>query len=82
MTDAKDARIIADTARMRGDLTELTATDELVVELTRLTSYRADVMADWVRGINRLRELSPASVPTCVRNRHVGDRVRHLAGAC
>ncbi|URN07653.1 IS110 family transposase [Actinomadura madurae] len=62
-TDAKDARIIADTARMRGDLTELTVTDELVVELTRLTSYRADVMADWVRGINRLRELLTSIFP-------------------
>ena len=47
-TDAKDARIIADTARMRSDLTELTPADELVVELTRLTSYRADLMANWV----------------------------------
>jgi transposase len=62
-TDAKDARIIADTARMRGDLSELTATDELVVELTRLTSYRADVMADWVRGINRLRDLLTSIFP-------------------
>ncbi|TMR22330.1 IS110 family transposase [Actinomadura geliboluensis] len=62
-TDAKDARIIADTARMRSDLTELTATDELVVELTRLTSYRADVMADWVRGVNRLRALLTSVFP-------------------
>jgi transposase len=62
-TDAKDARIIADTARMRGDLVELTPTDELVVELTRLTSYRADVMADWVRGVNRLRELLSCIFP-------------------
>jgi transposase len=62
-TDAKDARIIADTARIRGDLTELTATDELVVELTRLTSYRADVMADWVRGVNRLRALLTSIFP-------------------
>lgn len=62
-TDAKDARIIADTARMRGDLTELTVTDELVVELTRLTSYRADVAADWVRGINRLRTLLTGIFP-------------------
>ncbi|WP_051866547.1 IS110 family transposase [Streptosporangium roseum] len=62
-TDAKDARIIADTARMRGDLTELSATDELVVELTRLTSYRADVMADWVRGVNRLRDLLTSIFP-------------------
>ena len=62
-TDAKDARIIADTARMRGDLTELTPADELVVELTRLTSYRADLMADWVRGINRLRDLLTSIFP-------------------
>jgi transposase len=62
-TDAKDARIIADTARMRSDLTELSATDELVVELTRLTSYRADVMSDRVRGINRLRDLLTSIFP-------------------
>jgi transposase len=62
-TDAKDARVIADTARMRGDLTELAATDELVVELTRLVSWRADVMADWVRGVNRLRDLLASIFP-------------------
>ncbi|MET8388089.1 IS110 family transposase [Streptosporangium canum] len=67
-TDAKDARIIADTARMRGDLTELSASDELVVELTRLTSYRADVMADWVRGINRLRDLLTGIFPALERS--------------
>jgi hypothetical protein len=48
---------------MRSDLTELTVTDELVVELTRLTSYRADVMADWVRGVNRLRDLLVSIFP-------------------
>jgi transposase len=62
-TDARDARVIAGTARMRGDLTELTASDELVVELTRLTSYRADVMADWVRGVSRLRDLLTCIFP-------------------
>jgi transposase len=67
-TDAKDARIIADTARMRGDLSELTAADDLVVELTRLTSYRADVMADWVRGVNRLRELLTSIFPALERS--------------
>lgn len=46
-TDAKDAVIIADTARMRRDLTAITVTGELVVELTRLTAHRADLMADW-----------------------------------
>ena len=62
-TDAKDALVIADTARMRGDLAELAATDDLVVKLTRLVSYRADVMADWVRGVNRLRELLSCIFP-------------------
>jgi transposase len=56
-TDAKDAALVADVARMRRDLTTITRSDELVVELTRLTAHRADLMADWVRGINRLREL-------------------------
>jgi hypothetical protein len=49
-TDAKDARVIAETARLRSDLTVVTATDDLVVELTLLTGHRADLMADWVRG--------------------------------
>jgi len=62
-TDAKDARVIADTARMRGDLAELAATEELVVGLARLVSYRADVMADWVRGVNRLRDLLTSIFP-------------------
>jgi transposase len=62
-TDAKDARIIADTARMRRDLTRITADDELVVELARLTSHRADLMGDWVRGVNRLRALLGSIFP-------------------
>jgi transposase len=62
-TDAKDARVIADTARMRRDLTRITADDELVVELARLTSHRADLMADWVRGVNRLRALLGSVFP-------------------
>jgi transposase len=62
-TDAKDARVIADIARMRRDLAMITATDELVIELARLTSHRADLMADWVRGVNRLRELLGSIFP-------------------
>lgn len=62
-TDAKDARVIADIARMRRDLAPITATDELVVALARLTSHRADLMADWVRGVNRLRELLGSIFP-------------------
>ncbi|GAA3205780.1 IS110 family transposase [Actinocorallia longicatena] len=62
-TDAKDAAIIADAARMRRDLTAVTVADELVVELTRLTAHREDLMADWVRGVNRLRALLGSIFP-------------------
>jgi transposase len=62
-TDAKDSRVIAETARMRTDLAAVTMPDELVVELTQLTGYRTDVMADWVRGINRLRSLLGSIFP-------------------
>ncbi|MFD0364607.1 IS110 family transposase [Nocardia sp. GCM10030253] len=63
-TDAKDARVIAETARLRRDLTEITMPDELVVGLTQLTAYRTDLMADWVAGINRLRALLGSIFPT------------------
>jgi hypothetical protein len=36
-TDAKDARVIAQTARMRTDLAEVAMPEDLVVELTQLT---------------------------------------------
>ena len=66
-SDAKDARVIAETARLRSDLTVVTATDDLVVELTLLTGHRADLMADWVRGVNRLRDLLTSIFPALER---------------
>ncbi|WP_411828814.1 MULTISPECIES: IS110 family RNA-guided transposase [Mycobacterium] len=54
-TDAKDAAIIADQARMRRDLQPLRPGDEIAVELRILTSRRADLVADRTRAINRLR---------------------------
>lgn len=66
-TDAKDARIIADTARLRRDLTELSTPNELVVEMSLLVAQRADLMGDWVRGVNRLRELLTAIFPALER---------------
>jgi transposase len=66
-SDAKDARVIAETARMRTDLTPVTATDDLVVELARLTAHREDLMADWVRGVNRLRDLLTGIFPALER---------------
>ncbi|WP_083871372.1 IS110 family transposase [Nocardia aobensis] len=62
-TDAKDARVIADTARMRADLQPVTAPDELVAELTQLSSYRTDLMNDWVRGVNQLRSMLASIFP-------------------
>lgn len=45
-TDAKDAHVIADQARMRRDLAELHADEELVVELRMLTARRHDLASD------------------------------------
>jgi len=45
-TDAKDARLVAGTARMCPDLAIVTPGEELTAELTRLTAHRADLMAD------------------------------------
>ncbi|HEV7828660.1 MAG TPA: IS110 family transposase [Pseudonocardiaceae bacterium] len=66
-TDARDAKVIAETARMRRDLTEITTPDELVVELSLLTGHRADLMAEWVRGVNRLRDLLTRVFPALER---------------
>lgn len=66
-TDARDAKVIAETARLRRDLTRITTPDELVVELSLLVGHRADLMADWVRGVNRLRELLTRLFPALER---------------
>lgn len=54
-TDAKDAAVIADQARMRKDLQPLRAGDEVSTGLRILTARRADKSADRVRAINRLQ---------------------------
>lgn len=54
-TDAKDAAIIADQARMRHDLRELHVEDTTIVELRILTAHRADLATERTRTINRLR---------------------------
>jgi transposase len=55
-SDARDAAIIADQARMRRDLTPIRPGDEITVELKMLTARRADLVADRTRAVNRLRE--------------------------
>jgi transposase len=54
-TDAKDAAVIADQARMRRDLQPLRAGDEINTGLRILTARRADKSADRVRAINRMQ---------------------------
>lgn len=66
-TDARDALVIADQARMRRDLNPLRAEDELVVELRRLTARRTDLVHDRTRAISRLRELLTGIFPALER---------------
>lgn len=66
-TDARDAKVIAETSRLRRDLTQITTPDELVVELSLLVGHRADLTADWVRGVNRLRDLLTRVFPALER---------------
>lgn len=54
-TDAKDARIIADQARMRTDLQPVRGADQISIDLRMLTARRTDLICDRVRAINRLR---------------------------
>jgi transposase len=54
-TDAKDAGIIADQARMRRDLAPARGSDAIAVELRMLAAHRADLVADRTRAINRMR---------------------------
>lgn len=54
-SDAKDAFVIADQARMRRDLEPMHRGDDIAVDLRILTSRRLDLAADRTRTINRLR---------------------------
>lgn len=54
-TDAKDAAIIADQARMRRDLQHVRAGDQIATELRLLAAHRSDLVTDKTRTINRLR---------------------------
>lgn len=62
--DAKDAYVIAETARLRRDLAVIDADSDLVAVLT---GHRADLIADRVRMINRLRDLLTSVFPSLER---------------
>jgi transposase len=66
-TDAKDAYVIAETARLRRDLSVIDTGTDLVRNLSVLTGHRADLIADRVRMINRLRDLMTSVFPSLER---------------
>lgn len=55
-TDARDARLIAELARMRRDLSALEPGDELLAELKLLVGHRRDLVLDQARAVVRLRD--------------------------
>ncbi|WP_199577179.1 IS110 family transposase [Streptomyces sp. CRB46] len=54
-TDARDAFIIADQARVRREVSMLRPGDDIALDLRLLTARRLDVVHDGTRQINRLR---------------------------
>lgn len=66
-TDARDAHVIADQARMRPNLEELTASDGELAELEILLARRRDLITDQTRSINRLRDALLSSFPALER---------------
>ncbi|MDP9478975.1 MAG: IS110 family transposase [Actinomycetota bacterium] len=55
-TDARDARLIAELARMRRDLAALEPGEELFAELKLLVGHRRDLVLDQARAVVRLRD--------------------------
>src|SRR5215218_2157526 len=66
-TDARDARVIADQARMRPDLVELEAGEQEIAELQLLLARRRDLITDQGRIITRLREALLSLFPALER---------------
>ncbi|WP_030420282.1 IS110 family transposase [Streptomyces sp. NRRL F-5065] len=63
-TDARDAYVIADTARLRQGFAPVEVPTDLAADLALLTTHRTDLIADRVRLFNRLHDvltgISPA----------------------
>jgi transposase len=66
-TDARDAHVVADQARMRSDLGELRAGEQEIAELQLLLARRRDLITDQSRTITRLRETLLSSFPALER---------------
>jgi transposase len=66
-TDARDARVISEQARMRSDLSELRAGEHELAELQLLLARRRDLITDQGRTITRLREALLSLFPALER---------------
>jgi transposase len=66
-TDARDAHVIADQARMRPALGELEAGEQQIAELQLLLARRRDLITDRSRSITRLRETLLSLFPALER---------------
>jgi Transposase len=62
-TDARDARLIAELARVRRDLAALEPGEELLAELKLLVGHRRDLVLDQARAVVRLRDALLALFP-------------------
>jgi transposase len=66
-TDARDAHVIADQARMRPGIGELRAGEQDIAELQLLLGRRRDLLTDQSRTVNRLRETLLSLFPALER---------------
>ncbi|MET8518427.1 IS110 family transposase [Streptomyces sp. NPDC005077] len=66
-TDARDAYVIAETARHRRDFATIEVPAQLAADLALLTAHRSDLVADRVRMINRLRDVLTGVFPVLER---------------
>ncbi|GAB2902371.1 IS110 family transposase [Streptomyces deserti] len=66
-TDARDAYVIAETARQRRDFAAIDVPAQLAADLALLTAHRSDLVADRVRMINRLRDVLTGVFPALER---------------
>lgn len=73
-TDARDARVIADQARMRPDLSVLTPEEGDLAELQLLLARRRDLVADQTRTITRLRETLLSLFPALERTLELNNK--------
>jgi transposase len=66
-TDARDAYLIADQARMRSNLARLDPGEDALAEMQLLLARRRDLVADRTRCVNRLRDVLLSLFPALER---------------